>query len=137
MHDLKNCPKWGLFTDISNKDCPYCGYHYGDRIVPLPVSLPSAVFQPDIPSPPPLNARRVFKSVRAPARSDQPEDPRIGDVSAAFRQTSSGAGTNPAHSHYVIVFAKRNICVEFVTTGPDPDYELVRHLAQKSAANLP
>jgi hypothetical protein len=60
MPELKNCPKCGLFTDINNKDCPYCGYRYADSTGSMPPLQPTAVQQPDVPSPPPLTARTRF-----------------------------------------------------------------------------
>jgi hypothetical protein len=60
MPELKNCPKCGLFTDVNNKDCPYCGYHYADSTGSPPSLQPTAVQQPDIPLPPPLTTRTRF-----------------------------------------------------------------------------
>lgn len=63
--------------------------------------------------------------------------PDLGDANSCFRTVMTDVKTGKESDSYVIIFRKGDIVEKLWTLGPDPDFNLVKDIAVRSAAKIP
>ncbi|QSZ67700.1 YIP1 family protein [Methanofollis aquaemaris] len=70
-------------------------------------------------------------------KAEKLQAPALGDLCISYKLLDMRIGDAEAYDGYMISFAKGNVYERFITTGPFPDYELLKDLAQRAAAKIP
>lgn len=79
-----------------------------------------------------------YSGLVPPRDAEKLPTPDLGDICISYRTPGVGPGTNETYDNsYCIAFAKGEVYERFITIGPDPDYDLLKDLAQRAAAKIP
>lgn len=63
--------------------------------------------------------------------------PALGDLCISYKLLDMRIGDAEAYDGYMISFVKGDVYERFITTGPFPDYDLLRDLAHRAEAKIP